>query len=303
MTVANKVQVRTTARQWLAAGQMMSCSDLQLFVRQSHNAAASSHQTLLLIHGFPTASWDWHRIWDACCQQFARVVAIDMPGFGFSDKPRHLPYSIAMQADVQEQLLAQLDITSCHLLVHDYGVSVAQELLARQLRDELSFRIKTCVFLNGGLFHGVHRPLLIQKCLASPLGFLLTPLIGKAVLARSMRRIYHQPPAANEIEQMWTLISHHNGQRLTARIIRYLHERKQHQQRWLQALQQAGIPLRLIVGLSDPISGANIAAAWRQRISADTVDELENVGHYPQLEAPEAVLRACSAFWNTPDNL
>ena len=57
-------------------------------------------------------------------------------GFGFSDKPRGLdpsPYSIYRYADVVESLLEHLDVTAVHVLAHDIGDTVAQELMARHI--------------------------------------------------------------------------------------------------------------------------------------------------------------------------
>lgn len=53
-----------------------------------------------------------------------------------------------------------------HVLAHDYGDSVAQELLARHYEGR--FHMASCVFLNGGLFPETHRPALVQKLLLSP---------------------------------------------------------------------------------------------------------------------------------------
>ncbi len=287
-----------TAEQWRKRGQMLRCADLRLFVCRHDSATASQQQNLVLIHGFPTASWDWHRVWADCNNEFATTLAMDMPGFGFSDKPAHLPYTLALQADLHERLLQQSGITHCHLLVHDYGVSVAQELLARQLRGTLDFRIRSCVFLNGGLFHGVHRPLLIQHLLASPLGPLLQPLLGKPTLIRSMRKLFRRPLSALDLEQMWSLISHQQGQKLIPQIIRYLHERKLYAQRWLEAMQRTDVPLHLIVGQCDPISGDHIATAWSKLIATDNITRLPDCGHYPQLECPLEVMRHCQQFWH-----
>ncbi len=60
-----------------------------------------------------------------------------------------------------------------HVLAHDYGDSVAQELLARHYEGR--FQMASCVFLNGGLFPETHRPTLVQKLLLS-LGW----MIGRA---------------------------------------------------------------------------------------------------------------------------
>ena len=54
--------------------------------------------------------------------------------------------------------------------------------------------------------------------------------------------------------------------------------------------------MRLIDGMQDPISGAHMVARFRQLINNADVVELEGVGHYPQLEAPEETLRAFLAF-------
>ncbi len=289
---------RISVAEWRQAGHYRQYQNLRIFCRHPQASADPGRPALLLIHGFPTASWDWYRLWPDLSQRFA-LSAIDMPGFGLSAKPRRLNYSIALQADLHESVAVQRQLKNTHLLVHDYGVSVAQELLARQRAGQLGFRINSCIFLNGGLFHGIHRPLLIQHLMASPLGFLLTPWLGKAALGRNMRRIFapQYQPDDWHIDQMWALISEHKGQQVMPRLSRYLHERKHFYQRWLTALTDAAIPLRLIVGSLDPISGAHLADAYRQLIPGPDVVELNDTGHYPQLENPRAVLTACDDFW------
>ena len=98
---------------------------------------AGAGEPLLLIHGFPSGSWDWHYLWQALAERY-RVIALDMIGFAFSDKPQHYPYSLLDQADLQQALMGSLDIAEYHVLAHDYGDSVAQELLARH---EVQFEI------------------------------------------------------------------------------------------------------------------------------------------------------------------
>ncbi len=131
--------------------------------------------SLLLIHGFPSASWDWHYLWQPLAQRY-RVIACDMLGFGDSAKPVNHEYSLLEQADLQQALLAQLGVEQpVHLLAHDYGDSVAQELLARHYDSQI--QIASCVFLNGGLFPETHRPVLMQKLLLSPLGWMMRPRV------------------------------------------------------------------------------------------------------------------------------
>ena len=257
---------------------------------------AGEGEPLLLIHGFPTASWGWHRLWQPLAQRY-RVIACDMLGFGYSAKPRGHAYSLLEQADVQRALLAQLAIDQpVHVLAHDYGDSVAQELLARHQQG--TARLASCVFLNGGLFPETHRPLLMQKLLLGPLGPLLGRLFSPAALAQNLTRIFgpHTPPSPAELEAFWTLIAHNDGTRVMHRLIGYMPERRLHRQRWVTAMQQAGVPLRVIDGAADPISGAHMVRRYRELLAEPDCVLLDGIGHYPQLEAAPRVLEHYLAF-------
>ncbi|MEP2026692.1 alpha/beta hydrolase, partial [Reichenbachiella sp.] len=108
------------------------------FEWKGHSIRYKEHQaedeTLLLIHGFPTASYDWCKIWKPLTERFS-LIAPDMIGFGYSDKPYNFPYSIMKQANMILDLLSNKGVTSFHILAHDYGDTVAQEILARTNYD------------------------------------------------------------------------------------------------------------------------------------------------------------------------
>ena len=103
----------------------------------------------------PTSSWDWQPIWETLSDKY-RLIAVDMLGFGFSDKPDNKLYSIHLQADLVEALIEARQLKQFHVLAHDYGDTVAQELLARQLEGSGSGEWLSCCFLNGGLFPETH---------------------------------------------------------------------------------------------------------------------------------------------------
>lgn len=283
-----------TPNQWQSAGQYFHFGQYRIFYRQSE----SGKPVLLLIHGFPTASWDWYRIWSLLSKQYT-LVAADMLGFGFSDKPRPYTYTIAQQADLQEQLLQHLAIAEVQVLAHDYGDTVAQELLARQLEGQLSCSIQSVVFLNGGLLPGVHRPRPIQKLLMSPLGPYLTPFLGRNNLAQTFGRIFgpHSQPTEEEIDHFWSLIAYGEGKKVIPLLSQYMAERVRYRDRWVGALQKSLLPMLLIDGVADPISGRHLATHYRKLVPRSKVVELEQVGHYPQVEAPLRVAELCLAFF------
>ena len=273
--------------EWRALGQALDFRGPSIRYWVAGDAAA---EPLLLIPGFPSASWDWHRLWAPLAERY-RVIACDMLGFGYSAKPRGHAYSLLEQADLQQALLAHIgEQRPLHVLAHDYGDSVAQELIARH--QDAQLQLASCVFLNGGLFPETHHPVRVQRLLLGPLGPLIGRLFSRRKLAQSFTRIFgpHTQASDAELDALWQLVAYNNGPAVMHRLIRYMPERRQQRQRWVTAMQATTLPMRVIDGAFDPISGAHMVARYRELIAdADTV-LLDGIGHYPQLEAPAAVL-------------
>lgn len=275
--------------QWREHGHFVSFGPHRIFCIDSA-PDDRRRPVLILIHGFPTASRDFAKIWPALSERF-RVLSADMLGFGFSSKPRQHTYSIIEQADVIEAVIAQHGVTHYHVLAHDYGDTVAQELLARD-NARTQRAINSVCFLNGGLFPETHRPRLVQRLLKSPIGPLLSRCMNRRAFARSMTAVFgpSNPPSTSELDAFWTLITHDNGHLITHKLIHYMADRVRHRERWVTALQDAQCALAVIDGAADPVSGAHMVARYRELVGKGYVVELPGVGHYPQIEAPDLVL-------------
>lgn len=280
-----------TLVEWKNKGQYFDYKSRQIF-----NIDKGEGEVLLLIHGFPTASWDWWQMWDNLTPRF-RVLALDMIGFGFSAKPPKYPYSILDQADLIEELLTSKQINRVKILSHDYGDTVAQELLARY-NDRISnqqngLEIESLCLLNGGLFPETHHPLLIQKVLMSPIGSIVGQLFNRKKLGKNFKKIFgpNTQPTEKELDDFWILISNNGGKKIFHLLIRYMQERKDYRERWVGAIQKAKIPIRLINGVFDPISGQHMADRYREIIPNPDVIELKDIGHFPLIEAPDLVLK------------
>lgn len=257
---------------------------------------AGQGEPLLLLHGFPTASWDWHYLWQPLSRQY-RVIACDMLGFGDSAKPRNHNYSLLEQADLQQALLAHLRVQGAvHVLAHDYGDSVAQELLTRH--GEGRFQMASCVFLNGGLFPETHRPLRIQKLLLSRVGWLVSRLFNRDGLDRDFSRVFGTGtrPSESELDDFWSLIAANRGHHIFYRLINYIPERFAQRERWLQAMQQGQVPMRFINGAADPVSGAHMVERYRELVPNPDTILIPTIGRYPHTEAPALVLHFYEEF-------
>jgi pimeloyl-ACP methyl ester carboxylesterase len=258
---------------------------------------AGDGPTLLLIHGFPTASFDWWKMWDALAARF-HLVALDMLGFGFSDKPADDAYLLADQASLHEALAAHLGLARAHVLAHDYGVSVAQELLARQDEGAASLAIDSVIYLNGGLFPETHRPTAGQLLLASEAGEAVAAQITRDTFAAGIQTTFGpaSQPSAEEFDALWAVASLQDGHKLMWKVLDYMRQRRENRERWVGALNKALAPQRFINGPEDPASGRHVAEHYSTQVRDADVVLLEGIGHWPQIEAPDAVLAAVLDF-------
>jgi len=280
---------------WRQRGTLMNLCSHSIFVIDEGD---KSLPVILLIHGFPTASWDWHAIWQPLRKHY-RLVCLDMLGFGFSDKPRKHNYTIHQQADLIDDLVDKLALDEFHVLTHDYGVSVAQELLARQIDGTGKGTWLSCCFLNGGLFPETHQALMIQKLLNSPVGGMINALAGFGSFSRSFSRVFGDKtkPSETELKQFWQLIQYNNGKHIFHNLMSYIDDRIEHRERWVHALTDSPIPIALINGNSDPVSGKHLIFRYKALFCRlDYLSELPEIGHYPHIEAPISVAESFLTF-------
>lgn len=294
----------TSIAAWKAAGSYFDFKGHQIFFREDGRKDAPA---LLLVHGLPSASWDFDLIWPELVKKY-RVLTLDMLGFGFSDKPRRHDYRIVEQADIYQELLRRSRVTGYHLFAHDYGVSVGQELMARDMEGSRNTQILSVALLNGGLFPETHHRIFFQSLLLSRIGPLVSLLTTRKSLGKNMRQVFGPkvPPTDTFLDGIWELLRHKHGNRILHRLIHYIPDRIEHRERWVGALQRQDIPVRLIDGAADPISGRHMAKHYRELIPNADVVELEDIGHYPQVQAPQAVLKAYFEFREhraSPSNL
>lgn len=115
---------------------------LHIFYREAGDPSASA---LLLLHGFPTSSHMFRNLIPLLAPHF-RVVAPDLPGFGFSDapSPTRFRYSFERLAEVMERFTEAVGLNRYAVYVFDYGAPVGFRLALRHPE-----RITAIVSQNG----------------------------------------------------------------------------------------------------------------------------------------------------------
>jgi pimeloyl-ACP methyl ester carboxylesterase len=228
-----------------------------------------------------------------------RVLVFDFPGYGFSGKPVNRDYSLKRQLDAALELMKFLEIRTFDLLAHDMGDSVACELLRRREEGDGSFGLNSLTLLNGGIYMDLHRPLFTQRLLRTPIiGALTAQLTSWRIFRLQYPRVYADPAQFNEdhYQSQWVLLLNNGGRRTLHKIAAYMKERTRMGKLWTGPLHRFDLPLKVIWGRKDPIAVHAIARELCANNPNADLTTLDEIGHYPQLEAPEQVAKAFKDF-------
>jgi pimeloyl-ACP methyl ester carboxylesterase len=276
---------------WFAKGVVLYSENTSIFfVREGKGVP------LLCIHGFPTSSWDFASVFLELSSKFDCIVP-DLPGLGISKDDLNSDI-IMKQADAIELLMDDLQVDQAHIFAHDIGDTVAQELLARMNDKNTKTKWLSAVFMNGGMFPEANTPRPIQKLLASFLGPFLGRFLSKRTFDKTMRDIFSKknPPSPEFLESSWALLEENDGRKMIPLLLQYLKERWTHLDRWRDPLKNPKIPMAMINGIEDPISGKPTADFFQRLQPQSMTIFLQNTGHYPHIETPKEVLKAFFKF-------
>ena len=119
--------------------------DLEIFYR---DAGPKTAPVILLLHGFPSSSHMYRDLIPALSRNY-RVVAPDLPGFGFSGAPDRatFEYSFDNLTDVIDRFVETLGLKAYSVYVFDYGAPVGLRLAMR--RPE---RVTAIISQNGNAY-------------------------------------------------------------------------------------------------------------------------------------------------------
>jgi pimeloyl-ACP methyl ester carboxylesterase len=272
---------------WRAAGRYVDAGGDAVFVRDEPAADPDPGlPPLLVLHGFPTCSYDFAAVLPALAAR-RRVVLPDHLGHGLSAKPDRR-YGIRMLADAVERAVAALGIGEVDLLTHDVGDSVGGELLARDLDGDLDFRVRRRVLTNGSIYMDLVQLSTGQQLLLS-LPDEPTDLITGDAWIGGLRNTFApgSEVADEELEVLWRLNSHEDGHRMLPRTIRYIEDRRAEERRYTGPIETHPSPLGVVWGALDPIAVHAMAERLVAARPGTPLITLDDVGHYPMVEAPD----------------
>jgi pimeloyl-ACP methyl ester carboxylesterase len=252
---------------------------------------------LVLLHGFPSSSYDWQALLEQPALSGRSVLAFDFLGFGLSDKPAGSPYSLMTQADLVEQLVTRYCGPQVSLIAHDMGTSVASELFAREIDGRGRIGIAGALLFNGSMLLHLARPTIGQRLLRGPAGPLAARLSTERFFRQQLGSVFSpgHPLSAEEAADQWSLVTERGGHRRGHKLVAYMDERIRYAERWHGAIRDWPGELSFMWGMLDPVARVEVLRGLQELRPGVPVTELPELGHYPQIEDPARVARIVAA--------
>jgi pimeloyl-ACP methyl ester carboxylesterase len=257
-----------------------------------HYLEAGEGEPVLLLHGWPTSAQLWRNVIGPLAQG-NRVIALDLPGFGASDKPLDASYSFRFHDRAISGFLDSLGIERIGLAVHDLGGPIglywASEHPERLSRLAL---LNTIVFAKPSwaviAFVAAARLPGVRSWMASPAGLAFAMRLGVHDRSRLSDEaiLLVQEPFADRDARKALLKA---GTALAPGGMRQI-------EHWLQTIQ---VPVRIIYGARDRIlpDVAKTMKRVAELVEVERVTVLEDCGHFLQEERPEEIGRQLAAFF------
>ncbi len=298
------------AGEWLAAGSFFEwqvpepigdARKLSIFHAEFGDPEAP---TLLLLHGFPTSSVDWYDVAGPLSREH-RVCVLDLPGFGFSDKPKGERQSLQRDSELLDHYLTEvLGVRSGAVVAHDRGDSVALVFAERCASPGAPFELSHLVLSNGNMFLPLSNLTEFQRLVLDPKSAAqvlnaLTP----EMLAAGMGQSTFTPPRPLDdptIAALAHTFSVNDGIGVLHDTIQYLIERSEYERAWLEALSGSAVPTTLVWGLYDLVAPVRVANyIWDMYLAtkpgANEFWLLPRANHYLQNDQPKEFAEVISA--------
>jgi pimeloyl-ACP methyl ester carboxylesterase len=273
---------------WPLQTSTLSACGIRTRVLQG-GADLQATEAVVFVHGNPGSGEDWRELMQAA-SPVARVIALDMPGFGQADKPANYPYSVEGGTAFLTEALKQLGVVRAHLVLHDFGGPWGLMWAAMNPLGVASLTLINTGVLKGYRWHYMARiwrtPIIgeLQQLLTNEAGFRWAIQHGcpKGLPLAFTRRMYQ--------DMDWG----------TKRAILKLYRATGDLDGRSRMLEKLLLPIKpptlVIWGAADPYLPVRYAHQQQETFPGAQVVVLPESGHFPFADDPQGVAQALVPF-------
>jgi pimeloyl-ACP methyl ester carboxylesterase len=239
-------------------------------------------EAVVFVHGNPGSGQDWEDL-AGRVGAFGRAVAMDMPGFGGADKPGDFEYTVGGYARHLGEMLAELSIRRAHLVLHDFGGPWGLAWAAAH-----PHAVASVTLIDTGLLPGYRWHYLARLWRTPVVGELLQATATRAtfrLLLRHGNRRGLPPPFVDRMYDDYD----RGTRRAVLRLYRATDDLGAASESLGAVLRPLALPALVVWGKHDPYIGHDFAQRQGEFFPGAQVTVLEDSGHWPFADDPEAV--------------
>ncbi|MDQ3133036.1 MAG: alpha/beta hydrolase [Acidobacteriota bacterium] len=252
----------------------------------------ASNPTLLLIHGFTASTYVWHSVAPRFADEGFHVIAIDLLGFGYSDKPAWFEYTIEAQARVVARLMNRLGIGTATIVGSSYGGAVASTIAL-----DYPERVEKLVLVDAVINDDVKNHPILRLASIRGLGELVTPFLVDSKRFMKIRMRGTIAPAnyhlitQDRIDSVLRPLNAANAHRSILLTSRHWNAGRIERDAHL-----INHPTLVIWGENDAVIPMENGEKLYSSILNSRLVVLKNCGHVPQEEKPELFAELVTGF-------
>ncbi|HED16660.1 MAG TPA: alpha/beta hydrolase [Gammaproteobacteria bacterium] len=261
---------------------------------QIHYEESGEGDPVIFLHGFGETLFTWSKL-VAELSKTNHVIAIDLMGFGESDKPADSSlYTIEYQAKLVVQFIKQKKLKNIALIGHSYGGGVTMLATVMLLKNEGVIRK---LIMIGGIAYKMPIPTFIKLLLIPVLSKLALALIPKRRMVMRMLNVAYYRTSKIEEGFISAYARPLNDARarsalvFTARLII-----PDNLDDFTSQYEDIMVPALLIWGDKDVVVPVTMGKRLSQDLPDARLEVFEDCGHVPQEEEPEKTLLLISKF-------
>jgi len=254
-------------------------------------AGEESAPPIILIHGFISSNLIWSHVLKPLADAGFRAIALDLPGYGYSDKPADAHYTIDEQARAVIGLMDQLGIEKALIAGASYGGAVAS-IIALDYPE----RVNRLILVGAVTNDDAKRKLLLRISCLPLIGDVATPLFlgSRWILRKRMQDMYRRmgrPINEKMVASRHHLLATSNTHRAMLRTARHWSANRIEREAFL--IRQ---PTLLVWGDDDDHIPIENALRMRDSIPNAKLIVFRNCGHLPPAEQPEKFVELVAEF-------
>jgi len=249
----------------------------------------SGNRHVLLVHGYASSTYSWRKMMQSLAKAGYHVWALDLLGFGRSDKPEHFSYSLEAYVEQVRRFIRDKQLSGVNIIGHSMGGAISLGVVMREPKVANALVIVDCLGYPQDV------PWWIRVCRS--LGDWLRPLLSsKSTVERLLRAASHKDYVLTEtdVERFYQPLCEEGGKTAIIQMLQKCN--REELERFSLGFRSIQLPVLILWGEDDTTIPASHAYKFHRDLRRSHLRVLSNCGHSPQEERPEIVLQSIMVF-------